>query len=58
MAKTLLALPTYNLETVQPMHGFSIHLQVKPRNWWQTYFWADDIHPTPLGHTVMSKIVA
>ena len=43
---------------VQPMHCLSIHLQVKPSNWWQTYFWADDIHPTPLGHTVMSQFVA
>ena len=44
---------------VQPMHCLSIHLlQVKPGNWWQTYFWADDIHPTPLGHTLMSQFAA
>jgi phospholipase/lecithinase/hemolysin len=51
-------LPTYNLETCTADALFLNPPTGETGDWWQTYFWADDIHPTPLGHTLQSQIVA
>ena len=34
------------------------HDAVNGTNWWKTYLFADNFHPTPYGHQLLAQLVA
>ncbi len=54
-------LPLYNFQTCT---AAALSAMTPPAgatggsNWWQTYAFSDDFHPTPLGYQLMSQLVA
>ena len=52
-------LPTYDLATCTAANlSASIPVGESAPNWWQSYVFSDDFHPTPYGHVQMANFVS